>query len=186
MGERINISTEVNCHLKKNEIDKIKYKLYIQNKDVKTIMFTSTKKGEGKSTIMLALANSIASDQKNVLVVCYGDASFLKKDFLENQIIKSDVKGLDFLRVEEYIDLTNIPTDAYDYILIETENLEKTKKSIEIAENSDLIILVVEANRTNKNAVGQSISELKISECNNIQVILNRFKCNYRVIRKRG
>ena len=65
MGERINISTEVNCHLKKNEIDKIKYKLYIQNKDVKTIMFTSTKKGEGKSTIMLALANSIASDQKN-------------------------------------------------------------------------------------------------------------------------
>lgn len=185
MCEKANFDINRKEDLLDIEIEEIKYRLYMQNKGVRHILIVSTVEKEGKSKILLDLATSIAKDNKNVLVMIPEGADFLGYNMPFGEILKTNA-GIDLYHEKENKEIVQKNVDNYDYVLTEAPALMKSNAGIKLTEKSELVLLVVQTNRTSWRTIRTNVEKLKIGECKNIQVVLNKLQKNYGVLKVRG
>jgi uncharacterized protein involved in exopolysaccharide biosynthesis/Mrp family chromosome partitioning ATPase len=143
-------------------------RIELENSQAKTLLISSLKKGEGKSTVALATAQVFAVKNKKVLII---DLNF-KHNSLSNQWVKTKSESnnpylLDVLSINTHIDLMackqtqlsplEIKTSAewaelllqcknkYDLVLIETPNLSEYADTKELVSVCDGLCLVMSA-----------------------------------------
>ena len=158
------------------------------DKDLKTILFTSSQQNEGKTTIVSNLAVTFANlDKKVIIVDCdlrnpsvhkkfkigniYGvtDVLLEKKSF--NSCVKeTDVKNLDIMK--EFI---NNLKEVYDDVFIDTPPIGIVTDAGILSTYSDGVAMVVGSGEVSIELAKVSVERLNKINANLIGVILNKF-----------
>lgn len=183
--QKIEFSSEPVLFSSEIELEEIRYQIELSDTKVQKILFTSTLSGEGKTTIALSLAKLMAKDKK-VLYVGH-DSEFLKSSVdNSNTVWKTDIDNL-YIILSEHICIQQLDdlSSNYDYIMIDVKAVQDSSECIRIADVCDLIVLVVQANRTSYSLLQNSIRLLQITHCKNIQAVLNRIRNFYGVLKKK-
>ena len=182
------------------------------DKDIKTIVVTSSIAGEGKSTISGNLAYILSQDESRVLII---DCDLRKPDIHQKFYIDNG-KGLSDVLVGECAlkdvikkiedslflitagtippnpsellgshameDLLNEVSDTFDYIVIDTSPILPVTDALILAAKSDATIIVARAKKTNGKIIKQSYDKLIEAKANIIGSVLN--DCNKSIDKK--
>lgn len=176
------------------------------DKDLKTIVVTSSEPGEGKSTVSGNLASILAQNDKRVIII---DCDLRKPNIHKKLEISNSVglteyiagiKGLnDVIQKlsENFSVITsgNIPPNpseilsskamerllrdlniGFDYIILDTPPLNLVTDAQVLAGKCDGTILVVKAEATSKDEVTKAYNELKKVNANILGAVLNGIK----------
>lgn len=164
----------------RGEIEEIKYRLI-----GKKILFTSSLRDEGKTSVALALGTLLA-ETKKVLYIGKPADVFKLTETSRNQICHSNVDNL-YILLKENIDVVEVENinSEFDYIFIETEALQISKKAMAIASLCDQTVLVVEANRVSYKVVKENIDLLNAAHAKNIDLVLNKAKKHYGLLKRK-
>lgn len=181
----------------------IRYELAQRMEDSKTLLFTSTRAGEGKSLIISCLAYSFAITGKKVLILdtnfknntltkmFKADGhfeSYLRGDLsLQNSLTDTSVSNIDIIGCKggmyslNEIAATDLLTrkfaelrENYDYIFMEGTSLNKYSDSKELITYVDKFTSVFSALNTVDEADRSSISFIKKIETKFVGSILNK------------
>lgn len=182
MSDRVEFDIKKIEMLSDIEIEEIKYRLYMQNNGIKRILVASVAEKEGKTSVLLKLAASIAKDGKNILVILPENTELVETFIPNEKIVKTNMQGIDLYQGNEL----EPQVTGYDYVMREAPALEKSSVGIRFADNAELILFVVQANCVSRNVIRKNISKMKIGKCKNIQVILNRHQKDYGILKARG
>lgn len=176
------------------------------DKDIKTIVVTSSEPGEGKSTVSGNLASILAQNNKKVIII---DCDLRKPTIHKRLEISNSVgltefivgiKGLnDVIQKisDNFFAITsgNIPPNpseilsskamekllndlsiSFDYIILDTPPLNLVTDAQVLAGKCDGTILVVKAEATSKDEVTKAYKELKKVNANILGSVLNGIK----------
>ena len=156
--------------------------------DKKVIVFTSCTPNEGKSTVSMGLAASLAEGGKRVLFV---DADLRKSVLVGRHRVTGEVKGLThFLsvtfagpvppnpaellgsrRFEAFLDGAR---QAYDYVIIDAPPLGNVIDAAIIAKNSDASVMVISAKTISYKFARVVKEQLEKADCPILGVVLNK------------
>ena len=158
--------------------------------DKKVIVFTSCTPNEGKSTVTMGLAASLAEGGKRVLFV---DADLRESVLVGRHRVTGEVKGLThFLSgqadVKEVILRTQEPNlfvtfagpfldgarQAYDYVIIDAPPLGSVIDAAIIAKNSDASVMVISAKTISYKFARVVKEQLEKADCPILGVVLNK------------
>ena len=157
--------------------------------DKKVIVFTSCTPNEGKSTVSMGLAASLAEGGKRVLFV---DADLRKSVLMGRHRVTGEVKGLThFLSgqadVKEVILRTQEPNlfvtfeafldgarQAYDYVIIDAPPLGSVIDAAIIAKFSDASVMVISAKTISYKFARVVKEQLEKADCPILGVVLNK------------
>ena len=176
------------------------------DKDIKTIVVTSSEPGEGKSTVSGNLASILAQNNKKVIII---DCDLRKPTIHKRLEISNSVgltefivgiKGLNDVIQKisnNFFAITsgNIPPNpseilsskgmekllndlsiSFDYIILDTPPLNLVTDAQVLAGKCDGTILVVKAEATSKDEVTKAYNELKKVNANILGSVLNGIK----------
>lgn len=176
------------------------------DKDLKTIVVTSSEPGEGKSTVSGNLASILAQNNKKIIII---DCDLRKPTIHKRLEISNSVgltefivgiKGLnDVIQKisDNFFAITsgNIPPNpseilsskgmekllndlsiSFDYIILDTPPLNLVTDAQVLAGKCDGTILVVKAEATSKDEVTKAYNELKKVNANILGSVLNGIK----------
>lgn len=178
------------------------------DKEYRVIVVTSSEPGEGKSTTAGNLALSIAQDNKKVILIdCdLRKPSIHKKFKISNLVGLSDVmvgkeeltkvvhrynKNLvvltsgkippnpsEMLSSKTMSNLIESLKETFDYIILDTPPVQAVTDSQILSTKADGTILVVRADRTEKESVQNAVNLLKKVNANIIGTVLNGVDLN--------
>lgn len=169
----------------------------------KVIVITSSKEGEGKSTVAGNLSLALAQDEKNVIIV---DCD-LRRPSLHKKFFISNIKGLSDIIVNnedidnvlnQYNDNLSIITSgkippnpsemigskamkyliqtlkkSFDYVILDTPPVIAVTDAQILSNIADGVLLVIKAGSTKKQSVTNAISALKKVNANILGMVLN-------------
>lgn len=175
------------------------------DKDIKTIVVTSSIAGEGKSTISGNLAYILSQDESRVLII---DCDLRKPDihqkfYIDNEnglsnvlvgecALKDVIKKIEdslFLITAGTIppnpsellgshameELLNEVSDTFDYIVIDTSPILPVTDALILAAKSDATIIVARSKKTKGKIIKQSYDKLIEAKANIIGSVLNDY-----------
>ncbi len=155
-------------------------------KDVQTILFTSVRNKEGKSTTALAFARYLSSISVPVAIINANRFSGAMNDNSQSDQHNHN-DGIYFVSIENMkensIDLlssgkiTNILKelkDKYRYILIDCSSTDTSSDAEFISPHVDEIIIVTEWSKTPKGLLKKSISSLRQHAKNSPSILINK------------
>ncbi|MDZ4992158.1 polysaccharide biosynthesis tyrosine autokinase [Clostridium perfringens] len=178
------------------------------DKELKSIVITSSEPGEGKSTIAGNLASIIAQNNKKVIIIdCDLRRPTIHKKFdisnsigLTEYIIgKNDLNNVIQVLNENFSVITSgrIPPNpseilssksmenllkalgiCYDYVILDTPPLRAVTDAQVLAGKCDGTILVVRAESTSKDSIIKAYKELEKVRANVLGAVLNGIKGN--------
>ena len=176
------------------ELEKLNHKVYL---------ITSTKQGEGKSTILSTLSMALSLSKSKILLI---DTNFsnnsltrlykaspsleflLTKQNIERSkvISKTDISGVDIIgckggnyspieifQPERLTCLINSLREQYDYIFLEGSALNFYSDSRELSQYVDAVVTVFSAKSTIRQTDKESIAFIKSLDSKNIGGVLN-------------
>ena len=173
------------------------------DKNLQTIVITSSEKDEGKSTVSANLAYVLSQGEKKVLIVdCdlrkptvhrkfeISNEVGLTEILIEKTTIEKGIQKLDY-GVDVITSGTIPPNPAeivaskamenlleelkefYDYIIIDTPPVNLVTDGVVLAGKADGTILVVRANKTKDSSIIDGYNELKKVNANVIGTVMN-------------
>lgn len=181
------------------------------DKDLKSIVVTSSEPGEGKSTVAGNLASIIAQNNKKVIIIdCDLRRPTIHKKFgisnsigLTEYIIgKNDLNNVIHILNENFSVITSgrIPPNpseilssksmenllkalsvCYDYVILDTPPLRAVTDAQILAGKCDGTILVVRAESTSKESITKAYKELEKVRANVLGSVLNGIKENNKI-----
>lgn len=179
------------------------------DKKVQVIQVTSTQQDEGKTTVVVNLANSYAMKGSKVLVVDLdirrpkihrnfhqvndnGIVDYAAGTIEKDALIKKTTYGIDvmftgkkspypikILESELVKELIEDMRSKYDYIILDSPPVSPVVDPIIISRLSDTVVFVVQANRTKKNEIKESIKQLENANANIAGIVLTNVKSKY-------
>lgn len=179
------------------------------DKKVQIIQVTSSLQDEGKTTVAVNLAYSYAMKGAKVLVVDLdirrpkihrnfnqpnenGIVDFAAGNTKKEQLVKHTKYGVDviltgsktpypvkILESELIKNLVNEARGAYDYIILDTPPVGAVIDPIVISKLADGVIFIVQADRTKKNIIRESIKQLELAGANIIGLVATNVKPKY-------
>lgn len=167
-----------------NELEKIMLDLKLARSDRRKILVASTAKGEGKTSIALALSMLMARSGSKVLYVSSEYPAFFVEIPQEAGIYSSDVDNLDVLLGGSSLSVEE-QSGIYDYIFADAKALLDSNEGIVYSEKCDLIFLVIEANRVDYKKLRESREKLLIGGCKDLLIILNKTQKTYGTMRRK-
>ena len=181
-------------------------KLYSEEEPLKTIVITSSIRGEGKSTITQNLAYILSQDESKVLIIDCNlrNPSMHLMFSIENNVGLTDVlsgscelekaiknieESLFLITAGSIIDrpsemlgsdamkeLLESVSNNFDYIIIDTSSILVVSDTLLLATQTDATIMVVNAKKTTTNVLKQGYGQLMKAKANVIGAVLNN--CN--------
>ena len=181
-----------------------KVRFEIVSSDAKTFIFTSTKSGSGKTSLLLSIGYSISLNHKRVLLI---DSNFKNNQLtricsanptleryivgeipMSNLISPSGLEGVDVIGSEggnytpseilvppeKFKDLLNTLSQEYDYIFLEGPSLNFYSDTQELIRYVNKVIPIFSAKSTIKQADKSSIRFLRQYEDKLMGAILNK------------
>lgn len=181
-------------------------KLYSEEKPLKTIVITSSIRGEGKSTVTQNLAYILSKDESKVLII---DCNLRKPSMhsmfsIENNVGLTDVlsgscdlekaiknieeslflitsgsivdKPSEILGSDTMKELLESVSNNFDYIIIDTSSILVVSDTLLLATQTDATIIVANTKKTTTNVLKQGYRRLIESKVNVIGTVLNN--CN--------
>ena len=190
----------------KEQLRKIRSEI-MQVPQSKTLLFTSLKANEGKTTTVISLAYALSLAQKKVLII---DANFKNNQITtlffanknleklhhmptdaKNIISGTGFKGINVLGCEggshspyeiftntEFTNALSSLQEAYDYVLIECAHLDQYADARELQSFVDKMIVVFSAQNPISQADNDSIAYLRGLDKGLLGVILNKVTAN--------
>lgn len=181
-------------------------KLYSEEKPLKTIVITSSVRGEGKSTVTQNLAYTLSQDGSKVLIIdCNLRNPSMHLEFsLENNVGLTDIlsgncdlekaiKNVDkslflitagvildnpseMLGSDSMKELLDSVSSDFDYIIIDTSPVLVVSDTLLLATQADAAIIVANAKKTSTRVLKQCYGQLIEAKTNVIGTVLN--DCN--------
>ena len=171
------------------------------DKELKSIVVTSSEPGEGKSTVAGNLASIIAQNNKKVIIIdC--DLRSNSIGLTEYIIGKNDLNNVIQILNENFSVITSgrIPPNpseilssksmenllkalsvCYDYVILDTPPLTAVTDAQILAGKCDGTILVVRAESTSKESIIKAYKELEKVRANVLGSVLNGIKGNNKI-----
>ena len=142
--------------------------LFFCGEEKKTIAVTSCTPNEGKSTVSLNLAMSLADSGKKVLFI---EADLRKSVLIGRTEVEEEIKGLSHF-------LSYQVRKLYDYVIIDTPPLGSVIDGAVIADECDGSVLVIESGAISYRFAREVKEQLE--KCNSpvLGVILNKVDMN--------
>lgn len=181
-------------------------KLYSEEEPLKTIVITSSIRGEGKSTVTQNLAYVLSQDESKVLIIDCNlrNPSMHSMFSIENNVGLTDVlsgscelekaiknieeslflitagsiidKPSEMLGSDAMKELLKSVSNNFDYIIIDTSSVLVVSDTLLLATQTDAAIIVASAKKTTINVLKQGYGQLMEAKANVIGTILNN--CN--------
>ena len=179
------------------------------DKKIQVIQITSSLQDEGKTTVAVNLANSFALKGSKVLIIDLdirrpkihrnfnqpnenGIVDFAAGNIKKEQLIKQTTYGIDVIltgsktpypvKILESDFIKNLITEArgiYDCIILDTPPVSAVVDPIVITKLSDAVIFVVQADRTKKNIIKESLHQLELTGANIIGLVATSVRDKY-------
>lgn len=179
------------------------------DKKLQVIQVTSSLQDEGKTTVAVNLAYSYARKDKKVLVIDLdirrpkvhrsfnqpnenGIVDYAAGKIGANQLIKKTNYNVDIilsgsktpyptkiLESEKLAELINSLREKYDYIIVDTPPVSAVVDPLVVSSLCDGLLFVVEAERTKKSFVKESIKQLENINVNIIGLVLQSVRDKY-------
>src|SRR5690554_4619999 len=179
------------------------------DKKLQVIQITSSLQDEGKTTVAVNLAYSYARKDKKVLVIDLdirrpkvhrnfnqpnenGIVDYAAGKIGANQLIKKTNYNVDIilsgsktpyptkiLESEKLAELINSLREKYDYIIVDTPPVSAVVDPLVVSSLCDGLLFVVEAERTKKSFVKESIKQLENINVNIIGLVLQSVRDKY-------
>ena len=176
------------------------------DKKIQVIQITSSVQDEGKTTVAVNLANSFALKGEKVLLIDLdirrpkihrnfneanenGLVDFAAGKIRKDQLIRRTNYNIDIvltgsktpypvklLESELMKSLLEEARKVYDYIILDTPPVTAVVDPLIVSKVSDGVVFVVEADRTKKSYIKDSISQLENAQANIIGVVLKSVK----------
>lgn len=172
------------------------------NSELKSILVTSSIRGEGSTTVAINLALALSNSNKTLLIDANYENSeigsllninskkgltdiILNKANFEDVIVKSDknldvittgdinVNGISLLDSREFDNLLENLLAKYEYIIIDTAALQASAESKILLRKVDGNILVVKAESTNKDIIKSSLKIIESFGANLVGISFN-------------
>ncbi|MFA5542982.1 MAG: CpsD/CapB family tyrosine-protein kinase [Bacilli bacterium] len=179
------------------------------DKKAQVIQVTSSLQDEGKTTIAINLANSYAMKGSSVLVIDLdirrpkihrnfnqvndnGIVDYAAGTVEKEHLIKKTTYGIDVINtgkkspypvkiLESALikDLIEDMRAKYDYIILDSPPVSPVIDPIIISKLTDAVVFVVQANRTKKSDIKESIKQLENAKANIAGIVLTNVKAKY-------
>lgn len=179
------------------------------DKKVQVIQVTSSLQDEGKTTVVVNLANTYAMKGSKVLVVDLDirrpkihrnfhqvndngivdyaaggidKDSLIKKTAYNIDVINTGKKSPYPVKILESVLIKELVEDMrtkYDYIILDSPPVSPVVDPIIISKLADTVIFVVQANRTKKSDIKESIKQLENANANIAGIVLTNVKSKY-------
>lgn len=176
------------------------------DKRIQVIQVTSSLQDEGKTTAAVNLAYSYARKEKKVIVVDLdirrpkvhrnfkqpnenGIVDYAAGKITREQLIKSTDYNVDIiltgsktpypikiLESEKLANLIEYLRERYDYIILDTPPVSAVVDPIIVSPLADGVLFIVEAERTKKSIIKESIQQLEHANVNIIGLVLQSVK----------
>ena len=161
--KKVNLSIEKKSYGVREAIRTLRTNLQFCGDDKRVILVTSCVPREGKSSVSVALAESIADMGKSVILV---DAD------IRNSVMASNPTEL--LESKRFTGMLESMKNVYDYIIIDCPPLGLVIDAAIIGHQSDGAIIVVEAGKTKYRLVQNVKDQLENSGVSVLGVVLNK------------
>lgn len=193
-------NTERNDYYYEEAIKTLRTNIQFCGSSLKTILFTSTVSGEGKSATTVAVASSLGSIGKRVLLV---DADIRKSVLVKRHeisgqkklgevIYHTNMENVDMILAGPYSPnpaelledelfkvLLENARELYDYIIIDTPPMLNLIDGAIIANQCDGAVIVVESGGISYRMAQKVKSQLEKSGCRILGAVLNRVGGEY-------
>lgn len=180
----INIDEKEMLFLDEKEMEKIKLNLELIHSDSKKILVSSTFKGEGKTSVALGLSIFMAKCGGKVLYACSECPGILAVDSKDEDRYTTSLENLDIVIGNDFRKIEE-KSENYDYVIVDSKALSVSNESVTYANMCDLILLVIEANRTDYRKVLESKNILTLGKCKEVRVVLNKTRKTYGMFRRK-
>ena len=176
------------------------------DKKIQVIQITSSLQDEGKTTVAVNLANSYAVKGEKVLLIDLdirrpkihrnfnaanenGLVDFASGKIKKEQLVRKTNYNIDIvltgtktpypvklLESELMKSLLDEARGIYDYIILDTPPVSAVVDPLIVSKLADGVIFVIEANRTKKQFVKESLAQLENAQANVIGLVLKSVK----------
>ena len=184
-------NTERNDYYYEEAIKTLRTNIQFCGSSLKTILFTSTVSGEGKSATTVAVASSLGSIGKRVLLVDLSQYLSGQKK-LGEVIYHTNMENVDMILAGPYSPnpaelledelfkvLLENARELYDYIIIDTPPMLNLIDGAIIANQCDGAVIVVESGGISYRMAQKVKSQLEKSGCRILGAVLNRVGGEY-------
>ena len=173
--ETIKLKPRAQDYETREEVKTMRTNLLFCGSDKKVILITSCLAGEGKSTITMNLAQSLAEIKKKVLLI---DVD-LRKSVLPRQVEgerprKGLTHYLELLASKSFERLIQKCREAYDYVLLDCAPLGMVVDAAVVAGYSDASILAIESGNISYHFAQGVKQKLENTGCPILGVALNK------------
>ena len=157
-----------------------------KNNNIKSILVTSTKDGEGKTTIAVNLGVTLSKEGKKILIVD-GNYPPISKEYSslpETYISETPIKNLYIFSYSKYVDknfgierLAETMRDlkqSYDFIIIDSPSAEHISIIQDLSQYADSSILIIKPGETEITEAKKLIKQLAKLNINIMGAILNK------------
>ena len=170
--KKVNLSIEKKSYATREAVRTLRTNLQFCGDDKRVILVTSCVPGEGKTSVSVSLAESIADMGKSVILV---DADIRKSVMASRLGITGVEKGLShFLSGQRFSGMLESMKNVYDYIIIDCPPLGVVIDAAIIGRLSDGAIMVVEAGKTKYRLAQNVKDQLENSGASVLGVVLNK------------
>lgn len=174
----------------------------------KVIVLTSPSSGEGKSTTCVNLGVVLAQAGRNVLILdcdfrtpavhrffgirnLYGIVDVLAGEYQLQEVWKEPVQGLKFVPVghippnptevlstRRFSELLTSLREEFDYVLVDSPPVGIVSDAAIVATHGDAVLFVLDAQKTRKGSVRQSMRSLEAVGANILGTVMNKVEAS--------
>lgn len=197
-------SNTVEVIISKDIIRQLRTKVMVSFPNSKIISITSSNSAEGKTTVALNLADSLAAAGRKAIYMdgslrretameklgmyaASGLSAYLSGSLQAKELISRQATGADYilntianenstelLESDMFKQLLYKLRSEYDYVIIDTPDMSSCSDAVVISKLADAIIHVVEAGKTSGEKVNKDISFLEETNTPVIGIALNK------------
>lgn len=174
------------CNMECFKVIKNNIEFLAKKNNMKSILITSTKDGEGKTAVALNLATILAQEGKKVLIIdgsCSPSSEEKDEASEQSYLNETTIKNLYMLSWEDYIDehpgtqklaeMAGKLKESFDFIIIDSPSAARLSAIQDLSRYADSCILVIKAGETDVSEAKKLINQLTKLNVNIMGAILN-------------